>query len=318
MTEEELDFMAGLRPGLIQLEIGVQSTNPATLKEIRRNVSFEKLQGIVRRIHAGKNIHQHLDLIAGLPFEDLERFKQSFNDVYALKPEQFQLGFLKVLKGSYMREKAGDYGLIYQPEPPYEVLATRWLSYDDLLVLKSVEEMVEVYYNSRQFENSLNWLENYFPSAFVMYETLARYYETKGLNGISHSRLDRYEILLDFVRESMKEEETNIFVQILTYDLYLRENVKSRPAWAPNQDTYKGLYVDFFKNEENRSRYFSGYEGYTTKQIQRMTHIERFDLPVRTDMDGTGAGKGPVFIWFDYMHRDPLTYKSRTVEVKLW
>ena len=318
LTEEELDFMAGLRPGLIQLEIGVQSTNPATLKEIRRNVSFEKLQGIVRRIHAGKNIHQHLDLIAGLPFEDLERFKQSFNDVYALKPEQFQLGFLKVLKGSYMREKAGDYGLIYQPEPPYEVLAARWLSYDDLLVLKSVEEMVEVYYNSRQFENSLNWLENYFPSAFVMYETLARYYETKGLNGISHSRLDRYEILLDFVRESMKEEETNIFVQILTYDLYLRENVKSRPAWAPNQDTYKGLYVDFFKNEENRSRYFSGYEGYTTKQIQRMTHIERFDLPVRTDMDGTGAGKGPVFIWFDYMHRDPLTYKSRTVEVKLW
>lgn len=318
LTEEELDFMAGLRPGLIQLEIGVQSTHPATLKEIRRNVSFEKLQGIVRRIHAGKNIHQHLDLIAGLPFENLERFKQSFNDVYALKPEQFQLGFLKVLKGSYMREKAEDYGLIYQPEPPYEVLATRWLSYDDLLVLKSVEEMVEVYYNSRQFENSLNWLENYFPSAFVMYETLARYYETKGLNGISHSRLARYEILLDFVRESMREEETNIFVQILTYDLYLRENVKSRPDWAPNQDAYKGLYVNFFKNEENRSRYFSEYEGYTTKQIQRMTHIERFDLPVRPDMAGTGAGKGPVFIWFDYMNRDPLTYKSRTIEVKLW
>lgn len=317
LTEEELDFMSSLRPGLIQLEIGVQSTNPATIKEIRRNVSFEKLQEIVKRIHAGKNIHQHLDLIAGLPFEDMERFKQSFNDVYALKPEQFQLGFLKVLKGSYMREKAEDYGLIYQPEPPYEVLATRWLSYDDLLVLKSVEEMVEVYYNSRQFENSLDWLENYFPSAFAMYETLSRYYETKGLNGVSHSRMARYEILLDFVRENMKEEETNIFVQILTYDLYLRENVKSRPAWASNQDSYKGLYVNFFKNEENRSRYFSGYEGYTTKQIQRMTHIERLDLPAQAGAAVAGAGKGPVFIWFDYLNRDPLTYKSRTVEVEM-
>jgi len=316
LTEEELEFMAGLRPGLIQLEIGVQSTNPQTIREIRRNVSFEKLKGIVQRIHKGKNIHQHLDLIAGLPYEDLERFKQSFNDVYALKPEQFQLGFLKVLKGSYMREKAEDYGLVYQPEPPYEVMATRWLSYDDILVLKGVEEMVEVYYNSRQFENSLDWLEGHFPSAFAMYEQMAQYYEAKGLNGVSHSRMARYEILLEFVKEKLNIEETDIFVQILTYDLYLRENVKSRPAWASGQDAYKAAYVEFFKREENRARYFSGYEGYTTKQIQRMTHIEHFTRDIR---EGAGGEKaGGVFIWFDYLNRDPLTYKSRTVEVELW
>lgn len=316
LTEEELEFMAGLRPGLIQLEIGVQSTNPQTIREIRRNVSFEKLKGIVQRIHEGKNIHQHLDLIAGLPYEDLERFKQSFNDVYALKPEQFQLGFLKVLKGSYMREKAEDYGLVYQPEPPYEVMATRWLSYDDILVLKGVEEMVEVYYNSRQFENSLDWLEGHFPSAFAMYEQMAQYYEAKGLNGVSHSRMARYEILLEFVKEKLNIEETDIFVQILTYDLYLRENVKSRPAWASDQDAYKAAYVEFFKREENRARYFSGYEGYTTKQIQRMTHIEHFTRDIR---EGAGGEKaGGVFIWFDYLNRDPLTYKSRTVEVELW
>lgn len=314
LTEEELEFMAGLRPGLIQLEIGVQSTNPQTIQEIRRNVSFEKLKGIVQRIHAAKNIHQHLDLIAGLPYENLERFKQSFNDVYALKPEQFQLGFLKVLKGSYMREKAEDYGLVYQPEPPYEVMATRWLSYDDILVLKGVEEMVEVYYNSRQFENSLDWLEGHFPSAFSMYEQMAQYYEEQGLNGVNHSRMARYEILLDFVKENLKIEETDIFVQILTYDLYLRENVKNRPAWAPDQDAYKARYVDFFKREENRERYFSGYEEYTTKQIQRMTHIEHFTRDIRK---GAGGENG-VFIWFDYLNRDPLTYKSRTVEVKLW
>lgn len=318
LTEEELDFMAGLRPGLIQLEIGVQSTNPETIKEIRRKVSFERLKEIVQRIHAGKNIHQHLDLIAGLPFEGLERFKQSFNDVYGLKPEQFQLGFLKVLKGSYMREKAADYGLIYQPEPPYEVLSTRWLSYDDILVLKGVEEMVEVYYNSRQFENSLDWLEGYFPSAFAMYETLAGYYEAKGLNGISHSRMTRYEILLDFVKEILNIEETRVFTQILTYDLYLRENVKSRPAWAASQEPFKAAYVEFFKNEENREKYFSGYEGYTTKQIQRMTHIEHFTEDIRATAADEERGGGDVFIWFDYLNRDPLTYKSRTVEVKLW
>lgn len=318
LTEEELDFMAGLRPGLIQLEIGVQSTNPETIKEIRRKVSFERLKEIVQRIHAGKNIHQHLDLIAGLPFEGLERFKQSFNDVYGLKPEQFQLGFLKVLKGSYMREKAADYDLIYQPEPPYEVLSTRWLSYDDILVLKGVEEMVEVYYNSRQFENSLDWLEGYFPSAFAMYETLAGYYEAKGLNGISHSRMARYEILLDFVKEILNIEETRVFTQILTYDLYLRENVKSRPAWAASQEPFKAAYVEFFKNEENREKYFSGYEGYTTKQIQRMTHIEHFTEDIRATAADEERGGGDVFIWFDYLNRDPLTYKSRTVEVKLW
>ena len=318
LTEAELDFMAGLRPGLIQLEIGVQSTNPETIKEIRRKVSFERLKEIVQRIHAGKNIHQHLDLIAGLPFEGLERFKQSFNDVYGLKPEQFQLGFLKVLKGSYIREKAADYDLIYQPEPPYEVLSTRWLSYDDILVLKGVEEMVEVYYNSRQFENSLDWLEGYFPSAFAMYETLAGYYEAKELNGISHSRMARYEILLDFVKEILNIEETRVFTQILTYDLYLRENVKSRPAWAANQEPFKAAYVEFFKNEENREKYFSGYEGYTTKQIQRMTQIEHFTEDIRATAAEEERGGGDVFIWFDYLNRDPLTYKSRTVEVKLW
>ena len=315
LTEEELEFMATLRPGLIQLEIGVQSTCPETLKEIRRFVSFEKLSEIVQRIHAGNNIHQHLDLIAGLPFENLERFKQSFNDVYALKPEQFQLGFLKVLKGSYMREKAKDYGLIYRPEPPYEIMATKWLSYDDLLVLKGVEEMVEVYYNSRQFENSLDWLEKKFDTAFDMYQALACWYEEQGFTGMSHSRMARYEILLKFVKTVFNIEETLVFDQILTYDLYLRENVKSRPDWASKQDPYTASYVEFFRKEENREKYFEGYEGYTTKQIQRMTHIEYFDFNILAK-DGEDVNR-PVFVWFDYLNRDPLTYKSRNLEVEL-
>ena len=315
ITEEELEFMATLRPGLIQLEIGVQSTCPETLKEIRRYVSFEKLSEIVQRIHAGHNIHQHLDLIAGLPFEDLERFKQSFNDVYDLKPEQFQLGFLKVLKGSYMREMAETYGLVYRPEPPYEIMATKWLSYDDLLVLKGVEEMVEVYYNSRQFEYSLDWLETHFDNAFAMYEALADYYEERHLGGVNHSRMARYEILLDYVETHFNIEETRIFKQILTYDLYLRENVKSRPAWASKQDPYTAAYVEFFRDEANREKYFSGYEAYTTKQIQRMTHIEYFDFNLFAKDEADR--QRPIFVWFDYLNRDPLTYKSRNIEVLL-
>lgn len=317
LNDEEIEFMQGLRPGLIQLEIGVQSTNPETLKEIRRQVDFCKLADIVRRIHAGRNIHLHLDLIAGLPFEDFERFSQSFNDVYGLKPEQLQLGFLKVLKGSYMREKAADYQLIYRPEPPYEVLSSQWLSFDDILILKMVEEMVEVYYNSRQFENSMEWLEHFFSSAFEMYRSLGEYYEKEGFKGLSHSRMARYEILFDFVKECLGNEKADECLQILIYDLYLRENVKSRPGWAMLKADYKDSYVAFFKDERNREIYFSGYEEYTTKQIQRMTHIEHFDMDIPAS---AAAGKpvgGPGFLWFDYMHRDPLTRRSRTIEVEI-
>ena len=214
-----------------------------------------------------------------------------------------------------MREKAEDYGLVYRPEPPYEIMATKWLSYDDVLVLKGVEEMVEVYYNSRQFENSLEWLEKKFDSAFEMYDTLARWYEAQGLNGFNHSRMDRYDILLNFVKSLFNIEETQIFTQILTYDLYLRETVKSRPNWASKQDPYTAAYVEFFRNEENRARYFNGYEGYTTKQIQRMTHIEYFDFNILAKSEENR--NRPIFVWFDYLNRDPLTYKSRNLEVKL-
>ena len=146
------DRLNTMRPGLVQLEIGVQSTNQKTLEEIRRVMDFGQLSDVVTKIAAGKNVHQHLDLIAGLPFEDLESFRKSFNDVYALAPQQLQLGFLKVLKGSWMYENQAAYDLVYTKEPPYEVLSTKWLSFDDVLYLKGIEAVVEVFYNSRQFE----------------------------------------------------------------------------------------------------------------------------------------------------------------------
>ena len=180
MTEEELEYIAGMRPGLIQLEIGVQSTNDATITEIHRTMQLDRLKAVVRSIQEKENIHEHLDLIAGLPYEGYETFARSFDEIYALKPNQLQLGFLKVLKGSYMFEHAEEYGLVYQSKPPYEVMKTNCLSFDEVLKIKQVEEMLEVYYNSHQYEVTMKILEQFFDGGFEMFQKMGEFYEMQG------------------------------------------------------------------------------------------------------------------------------------------
>ena len=284
LREEELALMKTMRPGLIQLEIGVQSTNPQTIKAIRRTMDFEKLKGIVEQIHGFGNIHQHLDLIAGLPYEGYDSFHKSFCDVYALRPEQFQLGFLKVLKGSYMMEMTGEYQILYKDREPYEVLSTAWLTYGEILRLKMVESMVEVYYNSGQFKNTLVFLEKYFDDPFRMYEALGRFYEKKGYSEISHSRMRRYEILMEFAGEQ-KEIPLEVLSDVMLLDLYLRENLKSRPSFASDQKPYERLIWDYRKVEK----------------IPKTAHIEVF-------RDGKT-------ILFDYTDRDPLTNNARLTDI---
>ena len=284
LREEELALMKTMRPGLIQLEIGVQSTNPQTIKAIRRTMDFEKLKGIVDQIHSFGNIHQHLDLIAGLPYEGYESFHKSFCDVYALRPEQFQLGFLKVLKGSHMMEMTGEYQILYKDREPYEVLSTAWLTYGEILGLKMVESMVEVYYNSGQFKNTLVFLEKYFDDPFRMYEALGRFYEKKGYSEISHSRMRRYEILMEFAGEQ-KEIPLEVLSDVMLLDLYLRENLKSRPSFASDQKPYERLIWDYRKAEK----------------IPKTAHIEVF-------RDGKT-------ILFDYTDRDPLTNNARLTDI---
>lgn len=231
LTEEEIALMKTMRPGLIQLEIGVQSTNVRTLEEIQRKMDLPRLEQAVRQVGEAGNIHQHLDLIAGLPFEDLGSFQKSFDWVYALRPQQLQLGFLKVLKGSRMYEKQREYGVACLGKPPYEVLFTSWLSYGDLIQLKKVEEMLEVYYNSGQFELTIQVLAMAFPSPFEMFRRLGAFYEERGLFFASHSRMRRCEILLDFTsKEDPLHQE--LYQETLTFDLYHREHMKSRPPWA--------------------------------------------------------------------------------------
>lgn len=310
LNEEELELIESMRPGLIQLEIGVQSTNEQTIREIRRTMRFEEVARIVQRINQGENVHQHLDLIAGLPYEDMESFQKSFDDVYRLHPEQLQLGFLKVLKGSYMESQKERYGLVYKSRPPYEVLYTKWLSYEEMMQLKSVEEMVEVYYNSRQFSYCLRKLEEEYASPFVLYQGLGRYYENHELHLMSHSRITRYEILLGFIREKHKERES-ICRELLTFDLYLRENVKNRPEFAGEHEVSKDWLNAFYETESKEHQYLIGYEAYDKRQLRKMTHIEKFHY----DVLGTCEEK-ENFILFDYQNRSRLTHQAAVTEVE--
>lgn len=305
LNEEELNLISTMRPGLIQLEIGVQSTNEQTIKEIHRTMKFSQVTEVVNRVHAAKNIHQHLDLIAGLPFEDYNSFHKSFCDVYALRPEQLQLGFLKVLKGSYMEEKTKDYELLYQNRPPYEVLSTKWLPYSDVIRLKGLEEMVEVYYNSRQFEHTMELLEQVFGDAFVMFEEMSNYYEEHGYYGMNHNRVARYEILYAFIKEvALVQYETLLteeqFRQTLVMDLYLRENMKNRPAFAGDSLVSKEVERTFYDTEAEEHQYLKGYEKYDKRQLRKMTHLENLDGHL---------------ILFDYQNRNPLTNQATTYEV---
>ena len=319
LTKEQLEVMADMRPGLIQLEIGVQSTNKQTLQAIHRDMGMSHLREIVEKVHSFGNVHQHLDLIAGLPYEDYVSFGKSFDDVYAMNPQQLQLGFLKVLKGSPMEEKATEYGIIYNSKSPYEVLYSKWLSYEDVLRLKGIEEMVELYYNSNQFVHTIRVLETEFSSAFKMYEALAAFYEENGYAVHTPARAYRYQVLLDFACK-INPTKRELYVELLTFDLYLRENLKSRPAFCPvlNPTKEDGIQVkEFYQNEAQNPRFLTHYKGYQGAQLMKMTHLEAFYYAVWSKelQECTNRLEKPVYVLFDYQSRDALTHDARFVVI---
>ena len=302
LNDEEIRLIRQMRPGLIQLEIGVQSTNTDTIREIRRTMRLEEVREHVARIKEKGNIHQHLDLIAGLPYEDIKSFRKSFDDVYSMRPDQLQLGFLKVLKGSYMQEMQQEYELRYKDEPPYEVLSTKWLPYSDVIELKGIEEMVEIYYNSGQFTHVVEALVENYVSAYQMYRDLWQYYEDHDYMGIQHRRSARYEIVLDFVKEKYPEQ-ADVMRELLTYDYYLRENAKSRPEFAGEDATDKRFVRAFYEEEEKERKHLPGYEQFDRNQMRKMTHLEYFPH----------MGK---MLLFDYKFRNPLNQEARTCMIK--
>lgn len=319
LDEEEINLLEKMRPGLVQLEIGVQSANPETLSEINRQADMGRLEKIVNSIRKGGNVHLHLDLIAGLPFEGYESFGKSFDVVYSMKPEQLQLGFLKVLKGSPMHERAQGYGIKYTSRPPYEVLCTSWLSFEEICRLKRIEEVVELYYNSNQFTHTLPVLGKSFDGAFAMFEKLAEYYKEKGYFTNNPSRVYRYEVLLEFALIYGKGEE-GLYKELLTYDIYLRENMKSRPGFARDLEGYKGRFREFYNDTFRLRKILPGYEEFQPRQIARMTHLEMFSYPVWESKGGAEWKMEKLaeqrMVLFDYRKRSPLTNEAevRVVE----
>lgn len=314
IDDRDLELFSRMSPGLIQLEIGLQSTNPATILEIRRVMDINRLKQNMLAIRKLGNIHQHLDLIAGLPFEDYESFKKSFCDAYMMEPHQLQLGFLKVLKGSYMEEKSKEYELVYHEEQPYEVMSTKWITYDEILILKRVEEMVEVYHNSGQFDNVLAYLMTFFDSSYQCFLELADYYEDNGLAGIGHKREARYLALREFARKKL--ESIDLFDDLLTYDYYLRENAKTRPSWRKDEPIEKTVYNDFFRRggTEEFSLADSLKVGtYDSKTMSRKMHIEPISVKAaeiilcKLNVEVPVEGSCPIYCLFDYDSRCSLS-----------
>ena len=315
LGEEELELFAKMRPGLIQLEIGVQSTNGETVDAIHRHMDLDKLFHYVDRVHELGNIHQHLDLIAGLPYENYERFGCSFDDLYAHEPDQLQLGFLKVLKGTMMEEEVKKYSILYRNQPPYEVLGTKWLSYDEIILLKGVEELVELYYNSGQYTLTLKYAVPFFESPFRFYEMFSAWYRGKGYHKLHHNRLEKYNILREFLREHIDENEWDTLDEIMLYDMYLRENVKGRPAWAKDTAQYKKEWKALYREQGEKLFPEDVQAGiYDSKRAANQSHIEVFEINIKKFEQSGQVEKKQVFCLFDYSRRNPLNRAARTVE----
>ncbi len=322
LREKDLRLFKGFRQGLIQLEIGIQSTNQTTIEAVNRSMDLKKIKESVDKINRMGNIHQHLDLIAGLPYEDYESFQHSFHEVFAMKPNQLQLGFLKVLKGSRIREDSEKYGLVYSEKPPYEILGTKWLTYEEIFQLKTVEEMLEIYYNSSQFPSSLAFLLPLQKTPFDFFLALGKFYQKSGLQGDSSGRVRRYLLLQDYfgayvlpaIPSGRKNLYAEYFSQALTYDYYLRENAKSRPPFAalPTEEE-KGVIRQFFKNEESERRFLYGYENYTAKQLEKMTKMIRFQLDIEYLIQTGECREKSCYVLFDYRHRNRLNHSARVI-----
>lgn len=293
IDQETIDFLKTVRKGLFQFEIGVQSTNPQTIRAINRNVDFAALSEIVQQIKDGGNIHQHLDLIAGLPYEDYDSFGRSFNDVYALHPEQLQLGFLKVLKGSMLHQKQKEFEIVYHDTAPYEVLTTHELPYADTLRLKYVEEMVETYYNSGRFLHTLAYLVPLYESPFAFFEALSQFWIRENYHYLGVSRMGLFDVLWRFVEQNPKVDKRKLQWE-MKFDIALHEKPKKLPAWltVTNEEQWHDKVFAFYGNPALWQKCLPHYK--SNKEAIRQTHLEVF-----------GDEKQKAVL-FDYGKRDLL------------
>ncbi|HAT4164282.1 B12-binding domain-containing radical SAM protein [Clostridium perfringens] len=299
LTEEQIEILNNAPKGRFQLEVGVQTTNNEVLHNINRYITYENIKEKVLKVAAGKNVMQHLDLIAGLPGEDLESFKKSFNDVHAIRPDEIQLGFLKLLKGSSMREEAEKWGIVYSPYAPYEIIRSKDISYEELLLLKKVEAMVDKYYNSCKFNNVIKFFLNIYEKPFDFYYDLAMFFEEKGNFKRSIGNVEYYKILLDFYLEKIGGEDEGLFKEVLKFD-YLCFNKK---RWLPDF-----LVRTITKEDEQNIK-----DSFDRQMPFKKAHIEKFEIDIINYIKNGEINFEPKYLIFDEMNFDYNSY----VEVEM-
>lgn len=299
LTEEQIEILNNAPKGRFQLEVGVQTTNNEVLHNINRYITYENIKEKVLKVAAGKNVMQHLDLIAGLPGEDLESFKKSFNDVHAIRPDEIQLGFLKLLKGSSMREEAEKWGIVYSPYAPYEIIRSKDISYEELLLLKKVEAMVDKYYNSCKFNNVIKFFLNIYEKPFDFYYDLAMFFEEKGNFKRSIGNVEYYKILLDFYLEKIGGEDEGLFKEVLKFD-YLCFNKK---RWLP-----EFLLRTITKEDEQSIK-----DSFDRQMPFKKAHIEKFEIDIINYIKNGEINFEPKYLIFDEMNFDYDSY----VEVEM-
>ncbi|WP_455794499.1 B12-binding domain-containing radical SAM protein [Clostridium butyricum] len=263
LKDEEIEILSKAPEGRFQFEVGVQTTNDEVLRNINRFVNFSHIKEKVEELMAIKNIKQHLDLIAGLPGEDYNSFEKSFNDVYSIRPEEIQLGFLKLLKGSSMREEAYKYGMEYSPYPPYEILKTDKITYEELLKLKKVEEMVDKYYNSQKFNLIIKYFEEKFDKPFDFYYSLGNFFENQGYFNRSISNAEYYKVFLDF-NETVLENNNEYLKGIIRFNYLIYNKRRGLPEFLRSD----------MKKEEEKSIKEKLKEEYSFKEY----HLEKFNI----------------------------------------
>ncbi|HSH35915.1 B12-binding domain-containing radical SAM protein [Schnuerera sp.] len=316
LDREMLNFIKKAKEGLFQFEIGVQSTNSKTIEAVGRTTDFNKLKLVCKEIKSNNNIHQHLDLIAGLPYENYESFKKSFNDVYEIKPEKIQLGFLKLLKGSGLRKDKDKHNFKFLDQPPYEVLETDYISYREMLKLKGIEDLVEKYFNEGYFKHSLEYLiRNKYITAFDFFEDLLKYWEKNKYHTISHSRNRLYKILLDFyIRKDF--DNSVVFKELMKYDYIYNNNNPNIPRFLERTEVklIQRNKHNILKNEKLLDKYLNQYKNIATKKIINKIHIEKFKVDIEELISNQYSMDNNMlkdrYILFDYKNGSIIRCKT--------
>lgn len=307
LDDEVLAFLQTVPKGRFQFEVGIQSTYNQTLNEIRRKNDWPHIVKAVSQVLSYGNIHVHLDLIVGLPYEDIDRFGQSFNDVFHLQPDMLQIGFLKLLKGSGVRKRAEQHNYVHMDTPPYEVLANRYISYGEIRELKLLEDIFNFLYNSGRFRHVLLFLiqTKYNDDAFKLFRSLTLYWEEKNLHRMAHSAKSLFKQLKEFCEQVFDDEKLTIGLELLKFDALMNDHGNIRPECLPwNGDCWNQETSAFWRNEAVVTKYLGQYRFGTWREIKKNYHIEIFEAELPNYLNLSSDKEGKSVVLFDYTQAD--------------